>query len=217
MPFTLRVDNGKGAQTYSKKAFAELFSIRYLDHLEFANWRAESYIRKKCAYAHKKGRIESLTLWLGKLHGKQMDLGADIDVTVKWMGEELGYGLFTNQKLKKWDYIGEYAGLLRRRGLLKRDVNDYCFQYPREWATCKPFTIDSEDLGNYTRFINHSDTPNIESISFFHDGIFRIGFRALEEIKPGCHLTYDYGGVYWKHRKKLALPHREENLLPSSP
>ena len=100
---------------------------------------------------------------------------------------------------------------MRRRGLLRRDVNDYCFQYPREWTATKAFTIDSEDQGNYTRFINHSDTPNVESRSFFHDGVFHIAFRTIEEIEAGSELTYDYGEIYWNNRKKISgLPHEPQ-------
>ncbi|MCP5469737.1 MAG: SET domain-containing protein-lysine N-methyltransferase [Chlamydiales bacterium] len=202
-PHIFSVDHGKGPCPYTRADFERVFNIRYLDALEFNDWRTESYIRKKCAQAHRKGNIESLAIWLGKLHGKSMEEGAGIDVTIKWIDERIGYGLFTNQKLKKWQYVGEYVGLLRRRNLIFRNVNDYCFQYPREWRTTKAFTIDSEDQGNYTRFINHSDTPNVESLSFFHDGVFRIGFRAIEEIAAGTELTYDYGEIYWNNRKKL--------------
>lgn len=196
-------DHGQGAKPCGPKEFEQVFGVRYLPTLEFANWRAENYLRKKCARAHKKGRIEKLTLWLGQLHKKEVARGADVDLTIKWIDEQMGYGLFTNKKIPAWHYIGEYTGLLRRRGLLKRDVNDYCFQYPREWSTTKAFTIDSEDQGNYTRFINHSDGPNVESRSFFHDGVFHIAFRSTQEIEAGSELTYDYGEIYWNNRKKL--------------
>ena len=195
-------DHGIGAKPCSKKDFEKLFGVRYLDSLEFSNWKVEGYLRKKCRLAHKKGNIEELALWLGKLHKYEVANGADVEVTIKWIDEYMGYGLFTNKKIPAWHFIGEYTGLLRRRGLLKRDINDYCFQYPREWMATKAFTIDSEDQGNYTRFINHSDTPNVESRSFIHDGVFHIAFRSTQEIEAGTELTYDYGKAYWNNRKK---------------
>lgn len=203
MPSILKIDHGKGAKLSSSRTFEQQFGVRYLHSLEFANWRVEHYLRKRCAQAYKKGLIEDLTLWLGKLHKREVQEGADIDVTIKWIDERMGYGLFTNCNLPAWHYVGEYAGLLRRRGLFKRDVNDYCFQYPREWISTKAFTIDSEEQGNYTRFINHSDKPNIESRSFFHDGVFHIAFRTIEEIQADQELTYDYGEIYWDNRKKI--------------
>lgn len=199
------VDHGQGSFLYTKEQFEEVFAIRFLDYLEFDDWRVESYIRKKCAQAHKKGKIEALAIWLGKLHRRQLEAGYHINVTIKWIDEKFGYGLFTNEEITRWSYIGEYTGLLRRRNLIFRNVNDYCFQYPREWLATKAFTIDSEDQGNVTRFINHSDQPNVESLAFFYDGIFRIGFRAIEDIPAGSQLTYDYGDIYWNNRKKLIM------------
>lgn len=78
--------------------------------------------------------------------------------------------------------------------------------YPREWISTKAFTIDSKEQGNVMRFINHSDTPNLESISIFYDGVFRITFRALQDIPVGSELSYDYGGIYWSHRRKVQNP-----------
>ncbi|MFN0064828.1 MAG: SET domain-containing protein-lysine N-methyltransferase [Chlamydiales bacterium] len=190
---------------YTKQEFEEVFQIAYLEQLDFEDWRVEQYIRKKCAWAYKKGRIEPLTLWLGKLHATDIERDENCAVTIRWIDPEIGYGLFSDQPLKKWSYLGEYSGLLRRRNLLFRNVNDYCFQYPREWIGLQAFTIDSQDQGNYTRFINHSDEPNLEALSFFHDGIFRIGFRACADIPAGTELTYDYGKIFWNHRKKLPI------------
>ena len=67
----------------------------------------------------------------------------------------------------------------------------------------RAFTIDSEMQGNYTRFINHSETPNVESRSFFYDGVFHIAFRTIREIEVGEELTYDYGEIYWQSRRKI--------------
>lgn len=184
--------------------FEELFEIRYLPHLAFADWEVEQWMRKKCAWARRKGRIKQLNLWLGTLHGTQIEKAEIPDITIRWIGDHMGYGVFTNRPLKKWEYIGEYTGILRRRTLLFPNINDYCFMYPQEWISLKAFTIDGQKQGNYTRFINHGDHPNCESVAVYHDGIFHIIFRATQEIPAGSELTYDYGSVYWSRRKKLA-------------
>ncbi|MCH9608739.1 MAG: hypothetical protein S4CHLAM45_13200 [Chlamydiales bacterium] len=76
--------------------------------------------------------------------------------------------------------------------------------YPREWIALKAFAIDSQAEGNLLRFVNHADTPNLESLSVYHDGLFHIIFRATREIKVGEELNYDYGGIYWNHRRKVS-------------
>lgn len=188
---------------FSIRRFEELFGLQYLSHLQFSDWRCEQWIRKKCAWAYKKGRIGDLNLWLGKLHAKEMISGAIPDVSIRWIHDKIGYGLFTNRPFKKWEFIGEYTGLLRGRSLLFPKVNDYCFMYPTEWKWAfKAFTIDAGKQGNYTRFINHSDTPNSESVSVYHDGFFHIIFRTIEDIPADTQLTYDYGDIFWREKVK---------------
>jgi uncharacterized protein len=188
---------------YTIGRFEELFEVRYFHHLEFADWEIERLLRIKCAKAHKKGAIGQLALWLGKLHGAQIEQARIPDLAIRWIDEQIGYGAFTNRPFKKWEFIGEYTGILRRRTLFFPDINDYCFMYPREWRSLTAFTIDSEKQGSFTRFINHSDFPNCESVSVFHGGIFHIIFRAIQDIPAGIELKYDYGDIYWRRRKKL--------------
>ena len=194
--------------------FEELFQIKYLSHLEFFDWKVEKSIRKKCALAKKKGKIGDLAIWLGMLHGKELESGHIPPVAIRWIDEKIGYGLFTTQSFKKWQFIGEYTGLIRRRRLLFPDINDYCFMYPKEWISLKAYTIDSEKHGNYTRFINHSDYPNCESVSVYFDGYFHILFRTIQDVPEGTELTYDYGDIYWHKRKKLPEEKPEDLISP---
>ena len=199
---------------FSIKRFEELFGFTYLKELTFADWDAEQWLRKKCARAYKKGKIGQLAQWLGKYHAKDLAEGKIPNIAIRWMHEKIGYGLFATQMFKKWQYIGEYTGLLRRKNLFSPNINDYCFIYPRQWIATRAYTIDSEKHGNYTRFINHCDSPNCESVSVYHDGVFHIVFRAINDIPAGEELTYDYGEIYWLRRKKLKEEEKIEDLVP---
>lgn len=186
----------------------KIFEIKYIHHLQFEDSYCEEFIRDRCRKAFKKEKIDSLALWLGTYHAKDLDRTSIPDVTLKWIDPKIGYGIFSNTSFKKWDYIGEYAGLLKRKNFRFPNVNDYCFMYPRSFKfQRKSFTIDSEKYGNYTRFINHSDFPNAETICVFHEGIFRVLIRACKPIYPGEEITYDYGEYYWQRRTKLDQSH----------
>jgi SET domain-containing protein len=193
----------QGEITFDVPGLEKFFEIHYLPHLTYANWKVEQDIRSLCAQADKKNKVGGLARWLGKLHAREMDEALIPDVTIKWMNEKMGYGVITNRFIRKWAFIGEYTGLVRRRRFIFPNLNDYCFMYPTEWISHKLFTIDSEQQGNYTRFINHSDFPNLESVSVFKDGVFHIVFRAIQDILPGSELSYDYGDVYWRKREKV--------------
>ncbi len=194
--------------------FEELFGITYFPHLVCANWEVEQWLRKACSRAAAKGKMKQLALWLGKLHGPEIDAAEIPDISIRWIDDKIGYGLFTNRPLKKWEFIGEYTGTLRRRTLLFPNINDYCFMYPRAWLSLKAFTIDSQTQGNYTRFINHSDHPNCESVGVYHGGLFHIIFRAIQEIPADTQLTYDYGNIYWNRRKKIPEEPIENLISP---
>jgi len=189
-------------QRCDEKELEKLFNITYLPHLEYAHFYVETYLQKKCRKAHARGRIGDLAIWLGQLHAKELKERAIPDVTIQWMGEKKGYGVLANKAFKRWTFIGEYTGVVRRRRIMFPDLNDYCFMYPREWISLKAFTIDSEREGNFTRFINHGDCPNLESIGVFYDKMMHIMFRTIKDIAPGEELTYDYGDVYWDKREK---------------
>lgn len=185
------------------------FNIRYLRSLEYIHWKIEQRILKYCQKALQRDRIPEHAKWLGALHAKEMETPPQPDVQIAWIDEEIGYGVFANAPIKKWSFLGEYAGVVRERKLFFPNVNDYCFSYPKHWLTLSPLAIDSEKEGNFTRFINHSDHPNLESVSIFFNGTMHIIFRAIRDIKIGEELSYDYGDVYWEKRKK-----REETSDP---
>lgn len=183
--------------------FEELFQIRYLRHLEFENWETEQWIKRRCQKADKRGRIGELARWLGHLHRKEIEEAYIPDLSLRWIHEKIGYGLFANRTLQPWEFIGEYTGLVRRRRRLLPDINDYCFMYPHEWFPIRAYTIDGNAQGNYTRFINHSDTPNCESVAVYHGGYLHIVLRTIQEVPQDVQLTYDYGDIYWRRRKKI--------------
>lgn len=203
MKLKVSLSNSFHYKEYAIERVEKLLHMRYLSHLEFSNWKVESFVKKRCNAAKKKGKIGELALWLGQLHGKDIEQAKIPDIGVRWIGEKIGYGVFATKSLKKWQYIGEYTGTLRQRRLFFPNINDYCFMYPNEWISLKALTIDSQTSGNYTRYINHNDSPNCESVAVYHSGIFHIIFRTIEEIPEGQQLTYDYGDVYWNRRKKL--------------
>lgn len=201
--FKLSLKNPPEYRIYTQKRFEELMGIRYLPHLLFADWKVEQSVRKLCARALVKDKIGQLALWLGQFHGKEIENAAIPAITISWISERMGYGIFADRDFKKWEYIGEYTGILKRRPLIFPNLNDYCFMYPREWIATKLFTVDSEKCGNYTRYINHSDDPNCESVGVFQGGIFHLIFRTIKEVPMGTELTYDYGNVYWRYRDKI--------------
>ena len=193
---------------YSIKEVEQLLDFKYLSYLVYSNWKIEQYVSKVYSKAKKQYRILPNSLWLGKLHEKDIENMTIPKIAICWVNSQIGYGIFATQNIPAWSFIGEYTGVLRKRRSIWLDENDYCFRYPTPKWTWRYLTIDSGQQGNFTRFINHSDLPNAEAISIFYNNSIRIIIRSIKLIEKHQQITYDYGPLYWKHRKK------QEEFIP---
>ena len=58
------------------------------------------------------------------------------------------------------------------------------------------YVIDASETGNESRFINHSCSPNLDTVSVvgYHGdpALTRIAFFANQDIEPGDELTFNY-------------------------
>lgn len=103
-----------------------------------------------------------------------------------------GLGLFTKNGLKKGDYIDEYIGEFIKREHEVNRTQEYYFDHSDDYV------IDATYQGNKTRFLNHSQTPNIEAKHRFVNGEKRVAFYAKQDIPPQTELFYSYGKSYNK-------------------
>lgn len=105
-----------------------------------------------------------------------------------------GWGLFTKEKLKKGDFIQEYAGELisqdeaERRGVVYDEKNlSYIFDQSLDFA------LDATRKGSKARFANHDrESPNVSCKSIFVNGNVRIGFFAKEDISAQSEVRFAY-------------------------
>lgn len=208
-------DDKLGYLDYDEKRFEQIFGIQYIKKLEFADFEVEQLVKNQCQKVMKKNRIGQNAKWLGSLYASKIESEYAPKVAIKWIHESIGYGVYALEDISAWQFIGEYAGVLRRRKILIPDLNDYCFMYPEIGLRLKNVTIDSKEKGNFTRYINHSDHPNIESIAVFTEGYYRIIFRSIKAIKAGTELSYDYGDIYWTRRTNKLKENAEGFILPN--
>lgn len=188
---------------YSLERMPEFFHFHYQPFLTFQNTSIERYIRKNCSRAERRNHIPKVSIWLGQYHKQDLLSGAIPDIAVCWIHPRVGYGVFARRDFPAWAFIGEYVGAVRSLPLVNPLINDYCFRYPLPMWSCKRFTIDSEQQGNFTRFLNHSDTPNVESIGVLCNGVYHVILRTTRIVKAGEELCYHYGDLYWKYRRKV--------------
>ncbi|XP_048846021.1 histone-lysine N-methyltransferase NSD3-like isoform X1 [Brienomyrus brachyistius] len=109
--------------------------------------------------------------------------------------EGRGWGLRTKQHLKKGDFVLEYVGELidseECRLRIKRAHENHVTNFYMLTLT-KDRVIDAGPKGNFSRFMNHSCSPNCETQKWTVNGDVRIGLFALCDIMTETELTFNY-------------------------
>ncbi|KAL4802395.1 hypothetical protein BDV18DRAFT_164218 [Aspergillus unguis] len=68
----------------------------------------------------------------------------------------------------------------------------------------RPYQIFQGEMGNFTRFINHSCRPNAQFQRFYWRGYERI-IVVSRGVAPGSEITVDYSDGYWRRLEKRCL------------
>ncbi|CAP23284.2 Protein CBG02150 [Caenorhabditis briggsae] len=105
-----------------------------------------------------------------------------------------GFGAVAKRDIKKGEIVGEYTGEqinedeVERRGKVYHFGISYVYHLPYSIGA-----LDSAKAGNETRFINHSDTPNLTTIFRTSKGEPRVAFVADQDIKKDEEVFFPYG------------------------
>ncbi|XP_055018152.1 histone-lysine N-methyltransferase NSD3 isoform X3 [Boleophthalmus pectinirostris] len=109
--------------------------------------------------------------------------------------EVCGWGLRTNQALRKGDFVTEYVGEVidseECQQRIKQAHENHVTNFYMLTLT-KDRVIDAGPKGNSSRFMNHSCSPNCETQKWTVNGDVRIGLFALCDIEAGTELTFNY-------------------------
>lgn len=68
----------------------------------------------------------------------------------------------------------------------------------------RTYQIFQGEMGNVTRFINHSCRPNSQFQRFCWRGIERV-IVVSRGVGAGCEVTVDYSDRYWRELRKRCL------------
>lgn len=108
-----------------------------------------------------------------------------------------GWGLITTDLVKTGQLVQEYLGDVIDEATKEERLNQWTKEHPNDpnfYIMClsQGWYIDAREQSNLARFINHSCDPNCILLRFNVGGYMRNGIFALQDIKPGEFLSYDY-------------------------
>lgn len=91
---------------------------------------------------------------------EQLSPTGPLSLTVKYVSESVGFGLFTEEAIPANAFLGIYAGIYRPVSWWKPTLNPYCLLVPG-YEAGKRYVIDALRYGNLFRFMNHKEIPNM--------------------------------------------------------
>lgn len=184
----------------SIKEFEQLFSVVYRSFLTFHFYESIEKAIHHCPLFFKYQWIFGKKDDWETYYQELMLHGFLENALLKWIDDEIGYGLFAEANLDKGAFIGEYTGVFSSF----EASNAYCFQYPHRLFSKNYFIIDAEKEGNLVRFINHSENPNLEPLWLYDRGILHLILITKHPIIKGEEFTFCYGADFWKYRTNNA-------------
>jgi hypothetical protein len=184
----------------------EYLKFKFVPHCVFETEEERQEIRERGLEQLGRGEVSAEALELGRRFIDNIEASWSSPVSVRYLGEMLGYGLFSEENLAVGSYVGIYTGLIRKNERRYCEpLNNYCYKYPVLDAMGRNYVIDATS-GHLTRFLNHSDLPNVEPVYAFYEGFYHLIFLAVQRIEKGAQLKFNYGQNYWYLRgKPLAL------------
>ena len=190
-------------QSWDVEQFESFFHIKYLSHPKFKDAQSLQAVVRECPWWIRSSPLGQEIRDLGLIYQTSIWSGLVAPTTIKWINDEIGYGLFANASIPAQSWIGIYTGHVRRLYRRKPDQNAYCVHYPTRFWSWHYYVIDAYRGGNELRFVNHHLSPNLEVRCLEEKGLLYFAFFSTQEIAAGEQLTVNYGEDYWQKRRWL--------------
>lgn len=123
---------------------------------------------------------------------------------LKFIGDELGWGVFTNSIIKNGEVV-EYCHCILDN-YVTSPLKDYIF-------SPKSDNFDVYHCLGFGAIYNHNSDPNIKWVFIENDGHPLFKFYALRDIQIGEELTHYYGNEYWKGTNYLGISRKNKKMI----
>ncbi|MBB63665.1 MAG: hypothetical protein CMO81_01210 [Waddliaceae bacterium] len=200
-PLKLKKADGTWVDLNNETDFKKELSVNYLSTVKLGRKSYEKELRKQSLAMKESGFLEDEQNELGLRWSRKIKEGSTCSLSIQWLNEEIGFGVFAEEDIEQGQFIAEYTGVIRRSWWFWKPPSQYAFRYPTARVESKNFAIDASKEGNVTRFINHDPYGNIEAIGvYLVNDFMRVILVSQRNIKEGSELSFDYGINYWHNK-----------------
>lgn len=184
--FYVQEKGAKGPREITEREWEKFFEVLYTPSLSFSSYTLLSAV------------LNIAPSWTLK---EQEELGEEKRgaFVIRWIDDTVGYGLFAKRPFEEREQLGEYTGELLPLTKEHAPFSCYALYYPfRGWW--HSYCIEAKNKGNCLRFVNHSETPNLQAEYLVDRGLCHTFLTTIRPIKEGEEFTIDYGKAFWKRR-----------------
>ena len=191
------VNNRLASSTFRQKNrdFFKSQGLVYLDHPEVVSSVAKSLpVEQTERYLANPKHFAGL----GKRYGRLVAQGYMAPLSIRFINDQIGYGVFAEADIAEGEMVGEYTGQINDTATLK--TTKYTWVYPvTHDQRGKPvsLSLDALKFGNEMRYVNHDYKPNAAMQTIPQGGIWHIVYIANRPIKKGEQILTNYGTGYW--------------------
>ncbi len=188
-PIILQKKGDLHRRLYSREDFEKIFNITYLQTPNFQTIELLEEVIKNGPWLLLNTVVGLEHRMLGSKYRHALFDGFIADVSIRWINDTMGYGLFAENVIAKESYIGQYTGIVKKG----RRLNEYSLRMPSRFWSFRAYLLDAMIAGNEMRFANHSKQPNMKPMCLIDRSLVHIGFFATRQIEAGEELTFNYG------------------------
>ena len=204
-PISKYVAPGTFSTPEARRQLFEELGVTYISEPQFTKHPSLAQIRPEDYSGYKGNKQEHQKLT--EQYGSQIAQQYMAPVSIQYISEEVGYGLYANEDIKAGDFIGEYAGRVVQGGV--KDTT-WSWSYPinanaNSTLAGNVYSMDSKKYGNELRFVNDDEGHNLVVKFVFQGSCWHIIYVAKKDIAKGEQLLISYGDSYWKSRKRVDL------------
>lgn len=129
----------------------------------------------------------------------------------RFMTKNKGWGVKACEPIKSGkfviEYIGEVVSASTFENRMKEDYKNNLHHYGLKIS--RDLLIDSHNMGNMSRYVNHSCRPNCTLQRWEVDGLPRMALFSLNDIEKGEEITFNYNFTTFKDAQKCKCGAKE--------
>lgn len=191
--FNVLLENDIELHMISNNEFQNIFKFNYSSRLIFLHEKELRNIPLKTAYSLENETKDNNIIDI--LNKGKIITG----VSIRFINNEFGYGLFADRIIEINEIIGEYTGVVTSNE--QSSTGDYSMNYPNGDGS---YSINAFEYGNICRFINHSTVnPLIEFKRIYHNSLPHVICIVTSQILLNQEITVNYNPSFWVTRDNL--------------